>query len=64
MKKSTSDKMQKLGWGGVVKTTSIHDVPFKNNPIEVITTDEEMEEVRSGFSKWMKNAASWIRSEK
>lgn len=51
---NTDDRMKSLGWGGLVATTmTVHDVPFKNNPQEVIPTEAELESQRNGFDAWM-----------
>ena len=51
---SASDKVKKMGWGGVVQTTmTVHDVPFKHNPQEVVPTEAELEALRNNFDSWM-----------
>ena len=46
--------MKELGWGGVVNTTmTVYDVPFTINPQEVVPTEQELEDLRDGFSAWM-----------
>lgn len=53
---SAADKAAKMGWGGMVNTTmTIHDVPFEDNPLEVIPTEEELDELRNGFDEWLNN---------
>lgn len=51
--KTTKERMIERGWSGVVKTImTIHDVPFSNNPEELIPTDHELAMLRKGFNKW------------
>ena len=53
--KSTKELMKERGWGIVKTTMTIHDVPFKNNPLEIIPTEKELEMLRSNFDAWMEN---------
>lgn len=46
--------MKELGWNIVKTTMTIHDVPFKHNPQEVIPTEQELERMRNGFDDWLK----------
>jgi hypothetical protein len=58
---TSEDRMKELGWGGVVKTSmTIHDVPFKNNPQEVVPTEEELNTLRDGFDSWMERQTGTI----
>lgn len=50
--------MKKLGWNIVKTTMTIHDVPFKNKPQEVIPTEQELEIMRNGFDHWLKRQGS------
>lgn len=58
---SSKERMQQMGWGGIVQTTmTIHDVPFTNNPQEVIPTEQELDNLRSGFDAWMEKQTGTI----
>lgn len=46
--------MKKLRWNVVKTTMTIHDVPFRDNPQEVIPTEHELEVMRNGFDSWLK----------
>jgi len=53
-KMNSTERMKKLGWGGVVPATmTVHDVPFKNNPQEVVPTEDELDNLRNSFDSWM-----------
>ena len=51
---NTVERMKELGWKVVDTTMTIHDVPFKYNPQEVVPTETELEKMRDGFDNWMK----------
>ena len=46
-------RMKDRGWSVVKTTMTIHDIPFKNNPEEIIPTEFELDEIRNGFNVWM-----------
>lgn len=59
---TVSDRMKALEWGGVVPTTmTIHDVPFTTNPLELVPTETELQEQRSGFDVWFENITPLIQ---
>jgi len=45
--------MKELGWSVVDTTMTIHDVPFTDNPQEVVPTEQELESLRADFDDWM-----------
>lgn len=53
MNKKTQTRMEELGWSVIRTTMTVHDVPFKKNPLEVIPTIEEMDQLRDNFDSWM-----------
>ena len=58
MKKSTRNEMRKRGWSVVKTTMTIHDVPFLNDPEEVLPTEKELEMLRNNFDSWMEKQGS------
>lgn len=51
---NVNERMKKLRWNVVKTTMTIHDVPFRDNPQEVIPTEHELEVMRNGFDSWLK----------
>jgi len=51
-------QMKQKGWGVVKTSMTIHDVPFKTNPIEVVPKEHELEMLRKNFDNWMTNQGS------
>jgi len=50
----TTKRMKQLGWTGIVETVmTVHDVPFSDNPDELIPTEDELDTLRNGFDSWM-----------
>lgn len=53
MKKTAISEMRRRGWNVVKTTMTVHDVPFVNNPLEVIPTEGDLEMLRNNFHNWM-----------
>lgn len=51
--KNVKERMEKLGWHGVIESImTVHDVPFSNKPEELIPSEHELAVLRKGFDKW------------